>query len=486
MEPEEKVTKRSRKLLIAAPGLLLFGCLAVWISHLKTKLAADKTNNRLQQHVGAYEFSSGSTLSLDLDSLGNGYGGLSPTLLPSGRACVHFEKPNENQVPARTMLNANIGDLYRYVKERPTRIANNFRSIDYDLAESDHGTARWLISAHMFDRLAHEDLESAIESALVLTADSWWTTASSGTSILESMGLNLWILLQYPHWNEEKLALLNDRLTALWSDKRRLHFFSTTRAAIRFEFATARSEVKPLRAFWKDFTDGIFVHSGLIPRAFNGLQRDINYQYWESYREEQNNLSVLSTNLLYWQQGFESMDLATACRTARDWHNRSPLVSSLSKHKPLFDGRTHVSDIGPEFLAQAAALETLQRLTLTAIAIERFRLRYNRLPDSLDDLKPGFANDVPIDVMDGKPLRYKKLGGQRFKLHSVGLDGKDAEGHLGLPAETYIHHFRWTSSRFYRMWFSGDDWVWPLRATQEEEKEELKRIYKDFLDRQSN
>lgn len=477
METEEKVAKRSHKLLIAAAGILLMGCLAVWISHVRTKLSADKTNNRLQRHFGAYEFNSGSTLSLDLDSLGRAYGGTSPTLLPSGRARVRLRGANENRISARAMLNANIGDLYRYIRERPIRIANNFRDLPYELAEIDHGTARWLIAVHMVDHTAHGDLESAMESALVLTADSWWSTASSGTSILESMGLNLWVLLQSQQWTEETLATLNDRLRAIWGENRGLALFSTTRAAIRFEFATARSEMKPLRPFWKDLTDGILVHSGLIPRAFSGLQRDINYRYWGSYREEQNKLSVLSTNLHYWQQGLENSELASACRAAREWHNRSPLARALSKHKPLFSGRTHVSAIGPDFLAQAAALETLQRLTLTAIAIRRFHLRHNRLPESLDDLVPGFMDKLPMDVMDGKPLRYQPLEDGRFRLRSVGLDGKDANGHLGLPRECYIHDIRWTSNEFYSMWLLGADWVWPRRATKEEAAAELKHLY---------
>lgn len=64
-----------------------------------------------------------------------------------------------------------------------------------------------------------------------------------------------------------------------------------------------------------------------------------------------------------------------------------------------------------------------ERLTLTMIAIEWFRLKNNRQPSSLNDLVPDFMSNVPIDVMDGKPLRCQPLDGRRFELRSVGLDG---------------------------------------------------------------
>jgi hypothetical protein len=44
----------------------------------------------------------------------------------------------------------------------------------------------------------------------------------------------------------------------------------------------------------------------------------------------------------------------------------------------------------------------------TAISIERFKLKYKKLPEKLDELVPEFMPDVPLDPFDEKPLRYKK------------------------------------------------------------------------------
>jgi hypothetical protein len=46
------------------------------------------------------------------------------------------------------------------------------------------------------------------------------------------------------------------------------------------------------------------------------------------------------------------------------------------------------------------------RSAQTACMIERFRLKYGRLPDKLEQLVPEFLPEVPIDPIDGKKLRY--------------------------------------------------------------------------------
>jgi hypothetical protein len=46
------------------------------------------------------------------------------------------------------------------------------------------------------------------------------------------------------------------------------------------------------------------------------------------------------------------------------------------------------------------------RCAATACAVERFRLKYKKLPEKLEQLVPEFLPKVPIDPFDGKPLRY--------------------------------------------------------------------------------
>ncbi|MDP7304534.1 MAG: hypothetical protein QGG09_15625, partial [Pirellulaceae bacterium] len=62
-----------------------------------------------------------------------------------------------------------------------------------------------------------------------------------------------------------------------------------------------------------------------------------------------------------------------------------------------------------------------------AIAIERFRRREGRLPESLDELIPEFLEAVPMDPFDGQPIRYlvKK---DAYLIYTCGRDRADGGG----------------------------------------------------------
>jgi len=94
--------------------------------------------------------------------------------------------------------------------------------------------------------------------------------------------------------------------------------------------------------------------------------------------------------------------------------------------------------------------ETLRRLTFTAIALERYRLRHGRPPNDLAALVPDFLPAVPIDLMSGRPLAYLLTAGGASTLYSVGEDGRDDGGDSTSLAAT---------NRF-DLW-SGKDAVWP-------------------------
>lgn len=94
--------------------------------------------------------------------------------------------------------------------------------------------------------------------------------------------------------------------------------------------------------------------------------------------------------------------------------------------------------------------ETLRRLSVTAIALERYRLRHGRPPDELAALVPELLRGVPVDPMSGKPFGYRLIAGGSFALYSVGEDGRDDGGDPTSSGAT---------NRF-DLW-SGKDAVWP-------------------------
>ena len=70
------------------------------------------------------------------------------------------------------------------------------------------------------------------------------------------------------------------------------------------------------------------------------------------------------------------------------------------------------------------------RSALTAVALERYRLEHGAWPETLADLvKAGLLDAVPLDPIDGQPLRYKRLD-DGVVVYSVGLDGVDDGGRI--------------------------------------------------------
>lgn len=100
-----------------------------------------------------------------------------------------------------------------------------------------------------------------------------------------------------------------------------------------------------------------------------------------------------------------------------------------------------------------ASAQTCFALTRTACALERYRLRLGEYPGSLSALVPGVLESVPLDAIDGAPLRYARTGDGHFTLYSIGPNGVDDHGALPKPGEPW--------------WRSGEgDWAWPRPVRQ--------------------
>ena len=108
-----------------------------------------------------------------------------------------------------------------------------------------------------------------------------------------------------------------------------------------------------------------------------------------------------------------------------------------------------------------ATFETVRRLTFTAIALHRHRLKHGKFPESLGALVPEFLVEVPRDFMDGQPLRYQLPPDGQFRLWSVGEDFKDDGGD---PTPVGVA----SGSSNLPDWLKGRDWVWPQAATEAE------------------
>jgi hypothetical protein len=92
----------------------------------------------------------------------------------------------------------------------------------------------------------------------------------------------------------------------------------------------------------------------------------------------------------------------------------------------------------------SAWYQTLANQALIACALERYRLEQKAYPETLDALMPRFIKTLPVDVIGGQALKYRRIG-ETFLLYSIGWNEKDDNGMVakgGTPAEQ-------------------GDWVWP-------------------------
>jgi hypothetical protein len=63
-----------------------------------------------------------------------------------------------------------------------------------------------------------------------------------------------------------------------------------------------------------------------------------------------------------------------------------------------------------------------------ACALERYRLAHGEYPETLDALLPGFIQQLPRDIINGAPLKYRRTDNGKFLLYSVGWNETDEGG----------------------------------------------------------
>jgi hypothetical protein len=131
---------------------------------------------------------------------------------------------------------------------------------------------------------------------------------------------------------------------------------------------------------------------------------------------------------------------------------------SLTLHHRLFARLLvpAVSSLAPKVARTQAAVD----LAVTACALERFRLEKGHYPDELSRLVPAFLAKVPNDVIDGKPLRYRKEG-QRFAVYSVGWNAQDDGGQVSGKPQGGREFKRGIESAP----TEAGDWVWRYPAS---------------------
>jgi hypothetical protein len=135
--------------------------------------------------------------------------------------------------------------------------------------------------------------------------------------------------------------------------------------------------------------------------------------------------------------------------------NNAQLTKALSS--PMADLRYRFTATAIPNTTRAAAVvarnETQRRLTIAAIALERYRLGNGHLPPDLESLVPHFLSALPIDPMSAKSLGYRRNTDGSYTLYSTGEDGLDNGGDPSPKGST----------NKFDLW-AGKDAVWPSPA----------------------
>jgi hypothetical protein len=134
----------------------------------------------------------------------------------------------------------------------------------------------------------------------------------------------------------------------------------------------------------------------------------------------------------------------------RSWAHRPPSLDPFFATFVMPRGREVVQDAAERYAHAQTALD----LAATACALERYRLARRELPESLALLAPDWIVRIPTDVIDGRPLRYRRLDRGRYLLYSVGWNQTDEGGQV---AERTGPDRPWEESLQIR---AEGDWVW--------------------------
>ena len=403
-------------------------------------------------------------------------------VITQGRTTNHFtaEQLAQDIKQARPQLEAIREAVHRPALRFPIAYSLvNFALLPH-LAPSKQAS-QWLRAASLSALFAgdREEAVADLESLALLSRKQTEEPlmVSQLVGIAEaSIGITAtWDALQLPGWNDAQLAGLQAAWTGPNHVERMAKSFAMERAMGHelFEHLTPTSldalnsgfiggsPSSGLPSLPKNADELLDFIDGLMQATGQALRRFVAQPLWYAAWSAQDHTHLLRE----WRNAIEM-----ARQVAR--------VHSLRVAKKYLSGDTDEQiDNSPlnrvRFLISSALIGSMQRaiirastadthcqLAVTAIALQRYQLRYGHQAPSLKDLVPEFLPEVPIDPMDGQPLRYRLHDDGTFLLYSVGEDGVDDGGNPNRAEGD-----RWVSPLY------GRDEVWPMPASAEEIKQ---------------
>lgn len=262
-----------------------------------------------------------------------------------------------------------------------------------------------------------------------------------------------WPALQLPGWTEPQLAELQ-------SDWEKLEFLEKLSPAFELERAGT------LELFNDSRTNGLKRTRRLVTFATTskpGIQTFFEEHFldpfWRAAWVEQDELFYLEGMQQHLNEIRSARQHKSWARfSAASWkvcNGINARLNSFGAFRYTLSGMTIAYFVGA--YEHVMRQETQRSLMIAVVALKRFQLRFGKFPPNLESLVPEFLATVPVDYMDGQPLRYRPGADGLFVLYSVGLDGKD-DGGDPQPAVAW---------KAYTTLWDGRDVVWPRLAPPE-------------------
>jgi len=320
-----------------------------------------------------------------------------------------------------------------------------------------------VLSASVLVNLHNENPEDAWKSLLALTrfSTAWKTEPAAASHLIRFVIADLaqaaaWETLQHRGWTDEQLGALQHE----WDSAEFLRGLPETVALSRvIETAQCRVEREAPVCDLGTFIHELIQSPDTAWLQLRGLFITWRFRHYDSYARE---IGILVSYRDYESKIADAIKLPTwSAMLAGGITNSIPVPpGGIFAGGPGGPGglaaTAATGDMRRNLLGRAVEMEATRRVTIVAIALERYRLLHGTYPETLADLAPRFLKSVPLDFIDGKPLRYQHLGEGQFVLYSPGVDCRDNGGVL----KKLIRDPSFRSS--------GVDLVWPRAATASE------------------
>ncbi|HUA66509.1 MAG TPA: hypothetical protein VME24_11715 [Alphaproteobacteria bacterium] len=485
-------TKHNREILIIVIAILVVGAFTPIVTHFELQSETDAYISRLKARGEPMELvqvlpppvpaeqNSADALAeafalIDADDgllATNFYGIEMMKMVAPGKAIVCWREPEDEGPPATNSWQ----DLTAAVAQNQMTFALLRQTIDkpdadfaiqYDRGMADLGVknlylpeskrAAQRLSAAVMCDLHNGDTASAIENLRAMLA---LARAMGDQRLIISELVRMAILQISVAANWEVLQssnLTNADLAQLQSDWAKFNFIKSSENAMAMERVIGEITIKKWRVSGSRLS-GALGGGGNLWDSVKITSKMAMWRGWWSYpdelralqgydamitgmRLEQTNNSFLEA-IRYQDKRLDALNLTNSDYT---------LAASDLDYHWLFS-----EDIGDlaVTMRRVMTVDTARQIVITAIALKRWHLKHGDYPATLDALVPKYLPAVPLDPVDGKPLRYRRKADGTFLLYSVGPNGVDDGGNPALEKGAKSANMFWLD-------YNALDWVWP-------------------------